>query len=194
MGYWMLKNIVTLKLHKGSFKLQGHSKALVQFRIPYQLWPYLWLFQHNTRTWQTHRHLLTSKAALMHCIVRQTGANRLTQVHLSSTRFTWVHLASPGFTQVHLNSPRFTWLHPGSSGFTWVHPASPGFTWRMTIIKVCVQWWCNSNSRSADWFTSNNNLLIKLFDYKDQLSATSCNDRPDATINLHFLTNACITG
>ena len=41
MGYWMLKNIVTLKLHKGSFKLQGHSKALVQFRIPYQLWPYL---------------------------------------------------------------------------------------------------------------------------------------------------------
>jgi len=128
MGYWMLKNIVTLKLHKGSFKLQGHSKALVQFRIPYQLWPYLWLFQHNTRTWQTHRHLLTSKAALMHCIVWQTGANRLTQVHLSSTRFTWVHLASPGFTQVHLNSPRFTWLHLGSSGFTWVHPASPGFT------------------------------------------------------------------
>jgi len=189
-----------------------------------KIWPYLWLFQHNTRTWQMHRHLLTSKAALMHCIVRQTGANRLTQVHLSSTRFTWVHLASPGFTQVHLNSPRFAWLHLGSSGFTWVHPASPGFTqvhlnspgftwlhlgssgftwvhlgspgftWRMTIIKVCVQWWCNSNSRSADWFTSNNNLLIKLFDYKDQLSATSCNDRPDAIINLHFLTNACITG
>jgi len=39
---------------------QGHwkwyrSKAWVRFpiRIPSQLWPYLWPFRHNSRTWQT---------------------------------------------------------------------------------------------------------------------------------------------
>ena len=51
---------------------QGHwkwhrSKAWIRsisYRIPWQLWPYLYPFRHNTRTWQTPSHRPTARAAL----------------------------------------------------------------------------------------------------------------------------------